>query len=160
MTDPGVAQVRREVAASAGQVWQVVTDWPRHGRHLRGTTVEVIGPPGVGQRFVAVSQAGRVRVEDPMEVTVWEPPSTGAGRVRLEKRGSVVTGWAEIIVSPLGADRAELIWREKITGSGTLGLPWLRAGMRQLSGLMTRLMIKRLAQRLGQEAETEVGRHG
>lgn len=160
MTDARVAQVRREVAASSGRVWQVVTDWQRHGRHLTGTTVEVIGRPGVGQRFVAVSQAGRMRVEDPMEVTVWEPPHTGAGRVRLEKRGELLTGWAEIIVSPLGADRAELIWREQISTAGTMLAPGLRGVTRRFSGLMTRLMIGRLARRLGREAESEKGNHG
>lgn len=153
MTGAGEAQVRREVRASPSRVWEVVTDWPRHAAHLTGTTIEVTGQPGVGQRFTAISQAGRMRVEDPMEVTIWEPPATGSGRVRLEKRGEVLTGWAEIIVSPLGPDRSELIWREQIATTGGLQVPGLRGATRHFSGAMTRLMIGRLARRLGREAQ-------
>lgn len=156
MTDSRVAQVRREVGAGTARVWEVVTDWPRHGRHLRGTTIEVVGERGVGQRFTAVSSAGRLRVEDPMEVTVWEPPTAGAGRVRLEKRGQMLTGWAEIIVSPLRPDRSELIWREEIGTSGDgVRVPGIATAQRQLSGRLTRLMIGRLAKRLAHEAETD-----
>lgn len=159
MTGAGVAQVSRAVETDAAHLWAVVTDWSRHGRHLVGTSMEVGGEAGVGQQVVAVSRAGRLRVEDPMEVTVWEPPAGGSGRVRLEKRGSILHGWAEITVRPLTDDRSELVWREQITGAGAEKRPGpVRFVERRISALSTRAMIGRLATRLAREAETE--RHG
>jgi hypothetical protein len=45
-------------------------------------------------------------------VVEWEPPQDGsAGRCRLVKRGTVMTGWAELSVEPRGAG-SRAIWRE------------------------------------------------
>jgi hypothetical protein len=150
-----VARVRREVAVSAPRLWAVVTDWPRHGRHLIATTLQVEGSEGMGQRVIAVSAVGRLRVEDAMEVTVWHPPPADPAVVRLDKSGTVLGGWAEISVRPLSADRSEIIWREQIHAAGATTLPGpLKGAERQLSGLLTRLMIGRLARRLARDAET------
>lgn len=49
-----------------------------------------------------------------MEVVRWEPPAGGRpGRCRLEKRGSVITGWAEIEVLPEGPG-AVVVWVEEL----------------------------------------------
>ncbi|CCB71878.1 conserved protein of unknown function (plasmid) [Streptantibioticus cattleyicolor NRRL 8057 = DSM 46488] len=56
--------------------------------------------------------------EDPMEVVRWEPPcGTASGRCRLEKRGRVVVGWAEIEVEP-AAGGARVVWREAVRIAG------------------------------------------
>ncbi|MEU8774834.1 hypothetical protein [Streptomyces sp. NPDC048606] len=57
---------------------------------------------------------GRITFDDPMEVVVWEPPL----RVRLEKRGRVVTGWAEIELQPCSSGGTEVRWRESIRVRG------------------------------------------
>jgi hypothetical protein len=50
-----------------------------------------------------------------MEVTVWRPPGEGvSGLCRLEKRGRVVRGWAELEVRPGPGGRARVIWREEL----------------------------------------------
>ncbi len=73
------------------------------------------GPTRVGTRFVARSGVGPLGFDDVMEVTVWEPPGDGvAGRCRLEKRGRVVLGWAEIEVHPGPGGRTRVVWREEV----------------------------------------------
>jgi carbon monoxide dehydrogenase subunit G len=46
-----------------------------------------------------------------MLVTVWEPPTGGAGRFRVVKTGRVLGGWADVTVAPDG-DGTRLDWRE------------------------------------------------
>jgi hypothetical protein len=63
---------------------------------------------------LARTAVGPLGFDDPMEVTVWQPPSADApGRVRLEKRGTAVLGWAEIEVRADGSG-SRLLWREEI----------------------------------------------
>jgi hypothetical protein len=69
----------------------------------------------VGTVVVARSGAGALAFDDPMEVTVWQPPGDGApGMCRLEKRGRVVLGWAELEVRPGPGGRSRVLWREEI----------------------------------------------
>jgi hypothetical protein len=55
----------------------------------------------------------RAAFDDPMQVVRWEPPTESTpGHCRLEKRGTVVLGWADIEVrSRDGGSR--LTWREE-----------------------------------------------
>jgi carbon monoxide dehydrogenase subunit G len=64
----------------------------------------------VGTVFVARTGIGPLAFEDPMEVTVWRPPAL----CRLEKRGGLVTGWAEIEVHPHGEGHSRVVWREDL----------------------------------------------
>ncbi|MFK8908243.1 SRPBCC family protein [Streptomyces sp. YS-3] len=113
-------RIDRRTEAGPAEVWRRLTDWPRHSGSVPLTriTVTTPGPTGVGTVFVARTGLGRLGFEDPMEVVVWEPPGAGRpGRCRLEKRGRVVTGWAEIEVrpDPRGAGAgALLVWREDL----------------------------------------------
>ncbi|NEC81673.1 SRPBCC family protein, partial [Streptomyces sp. SID7958] len=82
---------------------------------LTRITVTTPPPTGEGTVFVARTGLGPLSFRDPMEVTVWEPPGDGTpGRCRLEKRGRVVTGWAEIEVRPGPGGRARVEWREDL----------------------------------------------
>ncbi|MET9257459.1 SRPBCC family protein [Streptomyces sp. NPDC048182] len=106
------------------EAWRRLTDWPRHGAVAPLTRVTVTTPPpaGLGTVFVARSGAGPLGFDDVMEVTVWRPPRDGeAGLCRLEKRGRVVRGWAEIEVGPRPGGRAHVRWREEV------GSPYLPA---------------------------------
>lgn len=110
---------------SAAEAWRRVTDWQRHADHTPLTTIAVTTPPPtrVGTTFVARTSVGPVGFDDPMEVVRWDPPTDDrpSGHCRLEKRGSVVTGWAEIEVrtQPRAAgDGAVVVWREDLRVRG------------------------------------------
>ncbi|MEV7339431.1 SRPBCC family protein [Streptomyces sp. NPDC093544] len=99
------------------QSWRRLTDWPRHADVVPLTRVTVITPPPTheGTVFVARSGLGPVAFDDPMEVVVWQPPEGDVpGMCRLVKRGSFVTGWAEIEVHPEGGGGSRVVWREEI----------------------------------------------
>jgi hypothetical protein len=102
--------VRRDTPLPPEQAWARVVDWPRHAAHVPFTVIEVRtpGPTGVGTRFVARTALGRFGFDDPMEVVAWDPPR----RCRIEKRGRVIHGWAELDVAPRGTGSA-VTWREE-----------------------------------------------
>ena len=110
-------EVTARTTLSAEQAWRRLVDWPRHADRVPLTSVHVLTttPPGVGTVLVARTGVGAVGFDDPMEVTEWAPPTDGgAGFCRLEKRGSAVTGWAELTVTPEPTGGSRAIWREDI----------------------------------------------
>ncbi|MCX5086045.1 SRPBCC family protein [Streptomyces sp. NPDC001939] len=109
-------RITRESPLSAAEAWRRMTDWERHGDVVPLTRVRLATPPptGEGTVFVPRTGVGRLTFDDPMEVVDWAPPyGDSAGRCRLEKRGTFVTGWAEIEVAPYGAGSL-VAWREEI----------------------------------------------
>ncbi|MBB4711631.1 SRPBCC family protein [Streptomyces luteogriseus] len=109
--------LERTVPLPLDEAWRRITRWPRHGDAVPLTAVGVVppGPTREGTLVVARSGAGPLAFDDPMEVTVWQPPQDGAaGMCRLEKRGRVVLGWAELEVRPGPGGRTRVIWREEI----------------------------------------------
>ncbi|QFR01131.1 SRPBCC family protein [Streptomyces phaeolivaceus] len=101
----------------ADRAWQRLTDWPRHADvvPLTRVTVRTPSPTGEGTVFVARSGVGPLAFDDPMEVTVWQPPEGAApGKCRLVKHGRFVTGWAEIEVRPYGDGASRAVWREDL----------------------------------------------
>ncbi len=116
--------------------WARLTDWPAHGRFVPLTTIEVDppGPTQAGTVFTAWTGAGRARFADPMEVVAWDPPGAGddprSGFCRLEKRGRVMLGWAELRVDPRGQG-CRATWREVATPAH---LPRFAHGASALSG--------------------------
>ncbi|TDC07405.1 SRPBCC family protein, partial [Streptomyces sp. 8K308] len=106
----------RQSPLPAAEAWRRLTDWPRHGTHapLTRVTVTPPGPTRPGTLVVARTGVGRWAFDDPMEVTAWQPPNhAGRGFCRLDKRGSVVLGWAEIEVHARGAG-SHVTWREDV----------------------------------------------
>ena len=108
----------RHVEASVDRVWTLVTDWPAHTRWIPLTTVTIDSDSpvrsGPGTRFTGRTALGSVGFDDPMTVTVWQPPADGEpGRCRVVKRGRWLTGWAEIEVAGerLGS---RLTWLEDV----------------------------------------------
>jgi hypothetical protein len=96
-------EVRRETSLPAADAWSRLTDWKAHGQFIPLTTVTRSGA-GVGSTFTAHSALGPFAFDDVMDVTVWEPPAGDQpGRCRIVKRGGVITGWAELVVTPTGA---------------------------------------------------------
>jgi len=114
--------------------WLRVTDWAAHGRFVPLTHVRVVGTAGEpGAGFVARTGVGPFGFDDPMEIVVWDPPHT----CRLEKRGAVVRGWAELTVSPRAAG-SRVIWREAAIPAA------LPRGARPLADLSGRWLFGRV----------------
>jgi hypothetical protein len=109
-------RITRAVTLPAEEVWARVTDWPAHAARVPLTAVSSVtpSPTRMGTVFVARSGTGRFGFEDPMEIVHWEPPEAGGdGHCRLEKRGNVITGWAEIEVYPQGRGTV-VVWVEEL----------------------------------------------
>ncbi|MFF3613173.1 SRPBCC family protein [Streptomyces sp. NPDC002580] len=106
---------------SVAESWRRMTDWPRHADVVPLTRVTVRTPPPTreGTVFVARSGFGPLAFDDPMEVVVWRPPHDGGpGTCRLVKRGTFVTGWAEIEVRPADGGGSRVSWREDLSVRG------------------------------------------
>lgn len=101
-------EIVREVRLTPAEAWRRLSDWEAHGRFVPLTSVAA-SPGG----FVARTGVGRFGFDDPMEIVTWDPPSF----CRLEKRGRVVKGWAELSVEPHG-DGSRVTWREDIQVKG------------------------------------------
>jgi hypothetical protein len=109
--------LERTVPLPLDETWRRLTEWPRHGRAVPLTRVRVrtAPPTRTGTVVVARTGLGPLAFDDTMEVTVWEPPGDGTpGRCRLQKRGRVVGGWAEIEVRPGPGGRTRVLWREDL----------------------------------------------
>ncbi len=71
------------------------------------------------------SVLGRIGFDDPMTVTVFDPPHEGhAGRCEIEKTGSVVLGTAGFTVAPTGADSCTVTWWEDVEVAPTRLTRW------------------------------------
>lgn len=110
-------QLERVSPTPPAETWRRLTEWPRHARVVPLTRVSVVTPPPTseGTVFVARSGIGPVAFDDPMEVVTWRPPRGGdAGRCRLVKHGTFVTGWAEIEVRRAAGGGSLVLWREDL----------------------------------------------
>ena len=114
--------VSQHVRAPGTVTWATLVDWPRHGAWAPLTAVEVTTeqPGGVGAGFVARTGIGRLGFDDPMSVTVWQPPGGDApgdepGRCAVRKHGDVVRGRAWFVVLPLPGGCSRVIWGEEVT---------------------------------------------
>ncbi|WP_130437934.1 SRPBCC family protein [Streptomyces sp. BK239] len=145
-------QLERTAPLSPDEAWRRLTAWPRHGDVVPLTRVTVVtpGPTREGTVFVARSGVRPLVFDDRMEVTVWRPPTTdaggdGPGLCRLEKRGRIVLGWAEIEVRPGPGGRARVVWREELRVRFLPSLfdPLLRVSARTLFGRAANQLLRR-----------------
>jgi hypothetical protein len=109
-------EIVREVRLAPAEAWDRVTAWQRHGEFVPLTTITL-----TAGGFDAFTGIGPIGFHDPMEVVLWRPPSF----CRLEKRGRLVTGWAELEVEPhdaaLSPSGSRVTWREDIHVRGMPG---------------------------------------
>jgi len=114
--------VRGTTRASVVDAWALITDWPAQSRWIAFTSVAIVKPgDGVGTRFTGRTQVGPIWFDDPMEVTVWEPPADdGRGYCEVRKFGPWILGTAEIVVEPARGepDRTTVTWKEAVTLRG------------------------------------------
>ena len=136
--------VTADTSLSTDEAWARITDWRAHARFVPFTTIEVSTPPpnGVGTVFTARTGGRRLGFDDPMAIVEWAPPSDGGpGRCRLEKRGPVMLGWAELSVEPVGTG-ARATWRDEARPAK---LPRFTDGASAASG---RLLFGRVLRKL------------
>ena len=110
-----VVEIERQTAVAAARLWDVLTDWPRHGRYVPCTRLEVTSAPGPGQQVDAITQLGPIDlVHDVMVVQEWSPPLGDApGVVQLTKIGRVLGGSARIEVHTRSGG-SRVTWREEV----------------------------------------------
>jgi uncharacterized membrane protein len=104
------------VDAPVDQVWTVLSDierQPEWMHDLKSVRLTTPAPVGVGTRGVGRVQVFGLSVEDPVEVTAFEPPThfairhaglfTGGGDIRLAARpdGRTTVTWEETLVPPI-----------------------------------------------------------
>ncbi|WP_327092630.1 SRPBCC family protein [Nonomuraea sp. NBC_01738] len=100
-----------EVDAAPREVFELVTDWPRHHEWMFMTTAEQVAADRI-EAYTGIRPFGFL---DPMTITRWEPPHVvvmahtgslvrgdGAIRVRERPGGSRVI-WAERLLIPVWA---------------------------------------------------------
>ncbi|MFF3942462.1 SRPBCC family protein [Streptomyces phaeofaciens] len=141
-------QLERTVPLPLKEAWRRLTEWQRHGDVVPLTRVTVVTPPPTREGTVFVARTGRgpFAFDDRMEVTVWCPPTEDEpGLCRLEKRGRVVVGWAEIEVRPGPGGRARVIWREELRVRLLPSAldPLLRAASRRMFGRAVNRLLRR-----------------
>ncbi|MFD8999877.1 SRPBCC family protein [Streptomyces sp. NPDC059582] len=141
-------ELERTAPLSLDEAWRRLTEWPRHGDVVPLTRVTVVTPPPTheGTLIVARTGIGPLSFADRMEVTRWQPPDgDGPGRCRLEKRGRLVLGWAEIEVRPGPGGRARVVWREEVRVRPLPSLfdPLLHAAARSVFGRAVNRLLRR-----------------
>ena len=134
--------IERETGLQAAEAWRRLTDWQRHGDFIPFTVVTRSGE-GVGSSFTARTSLGSLGFDDAMQITAWRPPGAGAaGHCRIEKRGRVITGWAELTVTPTPTG-SRVRWDEDATIRHTgkvLDVPSRSASRRIFGRLVDRLL--------------------
>ncbi|MEU9344960.1 SRPBCC family protein [Streptomyces sp. NPDC048278] len=140
--------LQRTAPLPIDEAWRRLTEWSRHADVVPLTRVTVLTDPPTheGTVFVARSGFGPLSFDDPMEVTVWEPPvDGGSGRCRLVKHGKVVLGWAELEVHPGPGGRTRVVWHEelRIRGLPSLFDPLVRRTSRAVFGRAVNSLLRR-----------------
>ncbi|MDQ3987186.1 MAG: SRPBCC family protein [Actinomycetota bacterium] len=115
-------------------VWELITDWENQGDWMleaRDFVVTSAEREGLGVEAEATITIGGIRTRDRVRVIGWEPHR----RLAIEHRGWV-SGIGEMFLTPLGADRAHLFWREELQPPlgllGAIGLTTFRPLMGRL----------------------------
>lgn len=101
-------KIVRDTPNPPEEAWRRITDWARHGEHVPFTTVT-----STANGFNARTGIGRIAFDDPMDIVEWNPPHF----CRLEKRGRVILGWAEITVTAQ-ATGSQVSWIEEVQPRG------------------------------------------
>lgn len=124
------------------QVWARVSDLTGHADGVPFTTGSGDpGEPRLGWRFVARTGLGPLGFDDPMVITVWDP----LHRMRIEKTGRVLAGWADITLTSLPEGGTHVTWQEEVVpahpGIARLVRPLFDAAGRVIFGHALRRML-------------------
>jgi hypothetical protein len=115
-------------------VWGLITDWEHLGDwqlEAKDFTVLSEQREGIGVEAEATIRIGGITTRDKVRVSGWDPPK----RLAIEHAGWV-SGAGEMHLTPLGADRTHLFWREVLTPPlgvlGALGLTGFKPAMTRI----------------------------
>ncbi|WP_046726782.1 SRPBCC family protein [Streptomyces humi] len=139
--------LQRTAPLPIDEAWRRLTEWSRHADVVPLTRVTVLTDPPTheGTVFVARTGVGPLSFDDPMEVTVWEPPRDGGpGRCRLVKHGRIVLGWAELAVHPGPGGRTRVVWHEELSVRGLPSAfdPLVRRASRAVFGRTVNTLLR------------------
>lgn len=133
-----------ETSAPPERAWRAVTDWPRQGEWMLGTTVTVASGDGrsVGSTLHARTGFGPFGFVDTMEITEWDPAER---RCVVRHTGHLVRGAGEFAVLDAEGGGSTVRWVERLElPFGSVG----RAGWpvtRPLFAAGVRWSLRRLA---------------
>ncbi len=113
------------IRAPIDAVWGVVSDLPGQPRwmgDLKRVRVVTPGPAGKGTRAVGLVRIFGIALEDPIEISAWEPPRRfairhlgifrGQGEIRLGAiADTTVVDWEETLVAPMLPEVVGLVTR-------------------------------------------------
>lgn len=131
------------IDAPTERVWAELADvegQPRWMDDLKSVRIESPGPVGVGTRATGRVRILGITVEDPVEITEFEPPTrfaiahegllTGSGLITLEAGAdgtTTIVRWEEVLVAPVLPDLADAILRPILADVFQRDLDRLRA---------------------------------
>lgn len=131
------------IDAPIERVWAVLADvegQPRWMHDLKSVRLDTPGPVGVGTRATGSVRILGVTVEDPVEITEFEPPTryaiahegsfTGSGLITLEAGAdgtTTIVRWEEVLVAPVLPNLADAVLRPILVNVFQRDLDRLRA---------------------------------
>jgi len=131
------------IEAPIDRVWDVIADvegQPGWMHDLRSVRIETPGPVRAGTRAVGRVRILGIAVEDPVEITEFEPPTrfaiaheglfSGAGLITLEPGAdgtTTIVRWEELLVPPILPDLWGLVLRPVLADVFQRDLERLRA---------------------------------
>lgn len=107
--------VRLDLPHNIDHVWDRLTDWESHSVWIPNTVVTVTkSSAGVGTEFVGITRIGPLRLDDPMTVTLFDPPVDGIASGVVTKTGRILGGTAGFTLTALDESTTRLDWFEDV----------------------------------------------
>jgi len=113
-------RVAIDIAAPVERVWQVVEPIERHVDWMADAeSISFVSDQtrGVGTAFLCVTKVGRIRLNDKMRITRWEP-----NRAMGVEHIGLVTGSGVFTLEAVDPKSTRFVWEE------TLKFPWWLGG--------------------------------
>jgi carbon monoxide dehydrogenase subunit G len=136
---PVVLETVETLPGSPEVVWSLITDWEHQSDWmLEASDFVVVSEQreGVGVMAEATISIGGITTRDKVRVAAWDPPR----HLAIQHMGWV-SGMGKIFLTPLGANRTHIYWREELDPPiGALGA----MGMTAFRPLMARIFKRDL----------------
>lgn len=126
--------------ATDKQVFDVLTDWPRHSEWMAATRAEVVEGTGAGEgsTLAAFTGLGPFGFLDTMVITRFEPPKW----VCVRHTGRLIRGEGAFLVEASPSGGCVIAWHERLELPSAAARLWPLA--RPLAALFFRFSLRRL----------------